>query len=229
MSRMTRRATTTGAPVALLTLGLALAGGCTNEPTGSMVRIAPPDPWAASLAQARERKDAYFRSDPGSPLLAQDLGSFRGLDYWAPDPRFYFVGRLELHAAPERFELTTTSGEVRPCEKVGWVSFGLEGREQRLQVYRLLDQPAVGGGADYFLPFMDATTGSETYPAGRYVELEGPQGGPYVLDFNTASNPWCAYGAVERYACPVTPQENRLSVRIEAGERGYRDRAAASG
>jgi uncharacterized protein len=212
-----------------LALGLAIAAGCARGPTGTMVRIPPPDPWAARLAEARERKDAYFRGNPASPLLEQDVPSFRGLDYWAPDPRFYFVGTLELYAAPERFELATTSGEVRPCERVGWVSFGLDGHEQRLQVYRLLDQPAEGGGADYFLPFMDGTTGSETYPAGRYVELEGPQGGPYVLDFNTASNPWCAYGAVERYTCPVTPSENRLSGRIEAGERGYRAHASASG
>ena len=220
MGRMTRRGGRRAATVAAV--ALALAAGCTSEPTGSMVRIAPPDPWAATLAEARERKDAYFRADPGSPLLAQDLGAFRGLDYWAPDPRFYFVGQVHLYVTPERFELATTSGEVRPCEKVGWVSFDVDGREQRLQVYRLLDQPEADGGADYFLPFMDATTGGETYPAGRYVELEGPPGGPYVLDFNTASNPWCAYGAVGKYACPVTPAENRLPVRIEAGERGYR-------
>jgi uncharacterized protein (DUF1684 family) len=69
---------------------------------------------------------------------------------------------------------------------------------------------------------MDGTTGQETYHAGRYVDLQGPEGGPFVLDFNLAYNPWCAYGAAERYVCPVTPPENRLAVRIEAGERGHR-------
>ena len=203
-----------------VTLGLAL--GCTAEPAGTMVPIPPPADWAEQLAGSRASKDEYFRSDPETPLLAQDVPGFGGLEYWDPDPRYYFVGQVHLYVQPERFEVATTSGVIRPCEKVGWLAFAIDGQVQRLQVYRLLDQKPVGGGAGFFLPFMDGTTGTETYPAGRYVELVGPEGGPYVLDFNTASNPWCAYGAVERYVCPVTPPENRLAVRIEAGERGYR-------
>ena len=54
------------------------------------------------------------------------------------------------------------------------------------------------------------------------MALQGSEGGPYILDFNLAHNPFCAYGAPERFACPRAPSENRLSVRIEAGERGYK-------
>ena len=89
----------------------------------------------------------------------------------------------------------------------------------------MLDNPQEGA-ADFFLAFTDETTGRETYPAGRYIELDGPPGGPYVLDFNLAYNPYCAYGRPERFACPRTPPENRLSVPIEAGERGYRSEDA---
>jgi len=195
--------------------------GCDSSAPTAMVTIPPPQDWEGEIAASRGAKDRQFKSDPNTPLLAEDVADFGSLDYWDPDPRFYFVGSINYYERPERFEIISTSGEVRPCEKVGWVAFDVGGQQQRLQVYRLLDVNAEGTAA-YFLPFMDGTTGAETYPSGRYVELVGPSGGPYVLDFNTTYNPLCAYGAPERYTCPVTPPENRLQVRIEAGERGFR-------
>ena len=103
-------------------------------------------------------------------------------------------------------------------EKIGYVSFELGDGTHTLQVYRLLDQPPTPDSPGFFLPFTDATSGEDTYPGGRYVELDGPEGGPYVLDFNRAHNPYCAYGAPERFACPVTPPANRLEIPIEVGE-----------
>ncbi|HXV76945.1 MAG TPA: DUF1684 domain-containing protein [Candidatus Polarisedimenticolaceae bacterium] len=205
--------------------GLVLAGlfGACGEPsTGMMVSIPPPDGWREQLEGSRSDKDEFFKTDPGSPLLPAETAAFDGLDYWEPNADYYHVGRVNLYLEPQKFDVVTTSGVIRPCAKVGWVGFRQGGQDHKLQVYRLLDQAPQQGGADYFLPFMDETTGEETYPAGRYVDLVGPEGGPYVLDFNTASNPWCAYGDVDRFVCPVTPPENRLPVRIEAGERGYR-------
>jgi len=205
----------------LLVFLLALAG-CGTQPSGALISIPPPEHWQEHLLSQRAEKDRYFGSDPQSPLTAEDLASFVGLEYWKPDAGYYFVGRVNSYLDPERFEIVSTSGKLRPCEKVGWVGFEIDGQQLRLQVYRMLDQEPLAGGRGFFLPFMDGTTGEETYPAGRYIELQGPEGGPFVLDFNTASNPWCAYGSPERYVCPVTPPENRLPVRIEAGERGYR-------
>jgi uncharacterized protein (DUF1684 family) len=95
-----------------------------------------------------------------------------------------------------------------------------EGGTRTLQVYRLLDLPERAGGDGLFLPFKDGTTGNETYSAGRYVDLQGPDGGPFVLDFNRAYDPSCAYGDASRFECPVTPKENTLTVRVTAGERG---------
>jgi uncharacterized protein (DUF1684 family) len=68
-----------------------------------------------------------------------------------------------------------------------------------------------------FVPFLDATSGTTTYGAGRYLDLDPEADGSYVLDFNLAYQPYCAYSAA--YSCPLTPHENRLAVRIEAGER----------
>ena len=68
-----------------------------------------------------------------------------------------------------------------------------------------------------FLPFLDATSGHETYGAGRYLDLEPDEDGTYAIDFNLAYHPSCVYSP--RFSCPLTPAENRLPVRIEAGER----------
>jgi len=201
------------------TMLVAGAAACGPSAGKAMVSVPPPAGWEDRIATARAERDRAFRGDPDTPLLPEDVVSFTGLDYWNADPKYRFVGELEIHDEVERFEITTTAGKVRECEKVGQVTFSVDGRRLTLQVYRLTDTGEAGG---LFLPFTDRTSGIETYPAGRYVDLQGEPGGLYVLDFNEAYNPSCAYGAPERFACPVAPRENRLDARIEAGERGYK-------
>ncbi len=196
--------------------------GCGQQSSGLMVSIEPPESWEEQLLEHRRAKDEDFRNDPETPLRAEDVEGFEGLEYWPPNPRVYFVGRVNLYYEPERFTIISTSGKERPAERAGWIGFEMEGQNLTLQVYRLLDRDPEEGSTGFFLPFMDGTTGKETYPSGRYVDLAGPRGGPYVMDFNLAYNPLCAYGSPERYICPVTPAENRLPPRIEAGEKGYR-------
>ena len=67
------------------------------------------------------------------------------------------------------------------------------------------------------MPFLDKTSGKESYGAGRYLDLDPEEDGTYVLDFNLAYHPSCVYDM--RFSCPLTPPENRPAVRIEAGER----------
>jgi uncharacterized protein (DUF1684 family) len=210
------------AATGVLLFAVALAG-CPGPETGQMVSVAPPPGWHDRLTRDRELKDRQYRSSPESPLLEADRAGFQGLSYWPADEAYYFLGPINFYPSPERFEIVATSGKQRPCERVGWVGIELHGTPQRLQVYRLLDSP---DPTSFFLPFMDATTGKETYPSGRYLELDGRVGGPYVIDFNRAHNPSCAYGDPGRFACPVTPAENRLGVVIEAGERGFHERGS---
>ena len=221
----------------LLPLLAWLTAACGSFGSGSMVPLLPPGNWEAELQQSRSFKDEAFRESPDTPLLASDVPEFAGLQYWDADAEYYYVGPIHVHTEKKRFDIVTTSGRSRPCERFGWIEFPVGGLPQTLQVYRLLDiGEGAGAGASLLLPFADGTTGKETYPAGRYVDLGGPVDelhvtkgwddrpisvGPYVLDFNRAYNPSCAYGAPERFACPVTPPENRLRVRVEAGERGF--------
>lgn len=209
-----------GVGAALLVAG---CGGVSGEP---MVSPAPPPGWEQELSRARAERDAQFRSDPETPLLPDDVAAFRGLEYWPPDPAWRFVGPIHKYERPARFTILSTTGKERPCENYGWIRFSVGSTECTLQVYRLLDIGEVRGVESLFLPFTDATTGKETYPAGRYVDLTEPEPGRYVLDFNRAYNPLCAYGNPSRYRCPVTPAENRLPLRVEAGERGYKRRSA---
>jgi uncharacterized protein (DUF1684 family) len=87
----------------------------------------------------------------------------------------------------------------------------VEGQEAQLTIYQ--------NENGYFLPFVDALAGKETYPAGRYLEPEELYGNHFLVDFNLAYNPYCAYN--EMWSCPITPAENRLKVPIRAGEKMF--------
>jgi hypothetical protein len=105
-------------------------------------------------------------------------------------------------------------GQLRDAQRAGTFRFQLGGSEQRLTGYRF----AEGDAESVFVPFLDQTSGSETYGAGRYLDLDpDPEDGTFVIDFNLAYHPSCVYDP--RFSCPLTPAENRLPVRIEAGER----------
>jgi uncharacterized protein (DUF1684 family) len=199
--------------------GLAALFSCDGSRV-TMSSIPAPQSWEHELAARRRAKDVTFASDPDSPIPVAQRAAFRSLNYFPLDPAWRYAGSVERYATPERMTIVTTRGTPRPCERWGRVTFAREGRVHTLQIYRLLDLPDRPGGEGLFLPFKDRTTGNETYAAGRYVDLEGPDDGPFVLDFNNAYNPSCAYGEPERFQCPVTPAENALSIEVRAGERG---------
>ncbi|HEX4826468.1 MAG TPA: DUF1684 domain-containing protein [Candidatus Polarisedimenticolaceae bacterium] len=203
-----------------LVAAVLLCAACGASDPSVMTPVPPPASWARDIATDRLAKDETFRTDADSPLPKAARSAFKGLPYYPLDPSWRYGGMLEPYEHPERMTIVTTTGEARPCERWGRVRFERDGRVLMLQVYRLLDLPARPGGAGLFLPFKDVTSGKETYAAGRYVDLEGDEGGPYTLDFNRAYDPSCAYGEPERFQCPRTPDENTLDVAVAAGERG---------
>jgi uncharacterized protein (DUF1684 family) len=172
--------------------------------------------YAAEVEAFRADKDAWFGSSPSSPLPHEARHGFTGLPYFAVDPALRFEDlSLEPYAgdAPSAFQIPTSDGQFRPAHRAGTFSFEREGATRRLTAY-VLD----GGDQDsLFVPFLDATSGRETYGAGRYLDIEPEPDETYVLDFNLAYHPYCVYA--EQYSCPLTPAENRVPVRIEAGER----------
>jgi len=168
------------------------------------------------VEHARSDKDAFFARSPDSPIPEPEREGFDGLRYFDVDPAY----RIEVPAlrdigeGTERsLEIQTSDGQLRPARRAGWLDFSLDDRPLSLMAYQL----AGGDEGGLFVPFRDATSGTETYGAGRYLDLEPEEDGSVVLDFNLAYNPWCAYS--DAWSCPLPPAENRLPVPVRAGER----------
>lgn len=169
----------------------------------------------SNLEQFRNMKDDFFKTHFQSPLSAEQKKNFTGLNYFPENDALRFTRELERYENPERIEMQTSKGEVRDYFKVGQIRFPVEGVETILQVYESEDN-----AGEYFVPFVDATAPQETYGAGRYLEPERGGADKLLVDFNAAYNPYCAFDP-RKWSCPLPPQENRLTVRIEAGEKNF--------
>jgi uncharacterized protein (DUF1684 family) len=164
----------------------------------------------------RADKDEYFRTSPGSPLPAAERGDFGGLPYFPVDEALRFERlTLEQYAGkePTSFEIPTSDGKLKPAQRAGTFRFEVHGVPSSLTAYTFAGESA----ESVFVPFLDGTSGRESYGAGRYLDLDREADGTYTIDFNLAYHPSCVYDI--KFSCPLTPAENRLPVRIEAGER----------
>ena len=164
----------------------------------------------------RADKDEFFRTSRGSPLPEAERGKFQGLPYYAVDETLRIDGlTLEPYTGtePTMFAIPTSDGKLKPAERAGTFRFEVQGVPGALTAYTF-----EGDTADnVFVPFLDATSGKESYGAGRYMDIDREEDGTYTIDFNLAYHPSCVYDM--KFSCPLTPAENRLPVRIEAGER----------
>src|SRR5260370_6008296 len=162
----------------------------------------------------RVEKDSFFRSDMESPIPSSDRSSFKGLNYFTHDEGYLVTSKLERFDSPKHIIMATSTGTRQPYLRYGAFTFEIKGHSVKLIVYKSAEDPYARG---LFLPFSDETSCDETYAAGRYLDLEERGGDDYELDFNMAYNPYCAYS--EDYTFPITPVENRLPVKILAGEK----------
>jgi uncharacterized protein (DUF1684 family) len=169
--------------------------------------------FAKSLAEFRATKDEAFREadSPVPPGRRSDLL-----------PLAYFPGSIDYRVpavlrAEERrvtLEMPTSTGERRLMQRVGTLEFSLKGQSLTLGAFTEASAPNMDR---LFVPFVDLTSGTETYPAGRYLDLDRTRTGIYLVDFNRAYNPYCYYNPT--YDCPYPPRENRLKVPVRAGEK----------
>ena len=178
--------------------------------------------WQKEIKQLRAEKDEWMRTSPYSPIPHEIRHDMKGLDYFPPDARYRFVLRLSVYPNPERLRMATSKGQERDYLRYGSFEFEIEGKTQRLQVYKAVpahQREIIDGVESLFVPFRDTTSGKESYGAARYIDLEMSSSGVYVLDFNLAYNPYCAYS--EDYVCPFPPPENWMKVPIMAGEKNF--------
>ena len=162
--------------------------------------------------QFRANKDEFFELDPHSPLTSEQKGSFMGLKYFPVDEDLIFELEIKKFEDQKMIQMQTSTGDLRTFVRYGRLHFKVEGVEASLIVY--------SNEYGFFIPFVDAQAGKETYGAGRYLDPELDEDGKLILDFNLAYNPYCAYN--ELYSCPIPPAENRLSVAIKAGEKNFK-------
>jgi len=163
----------------------------------------------SELDMFRAEKNEFFGSHPQSPIKREDRKNFKGLNYFPENDALRLEVLVDEFPNKEEFVMQTTTGNVQHYERFGSFSFEIDGQTVKLTIYR--------SEHGFILPFVDSLAGTETYPAGRYLEPDPLPGGRFFIDFNLAYNPYCAYN--DMYSCPITPSENRLKVPIRAGEK----------
>jgi uncharacterized protein len=199
---------------AILAAVLALAAACSSRP--------PDDPksYVARIAAERATKDQQFQRS-NDPVPASKKGEFLPLAYFPIDPDYNVLAALKPATEEQTLMMPTSSGQPRKMRRVGTLEFTLKGQPTSLSAFVEVGAPDINR---LTVMFSDMTSGTETYAAGRYIDLDRTASGIYELDFNKAYHPYCVYNA--SYECPYPPPENRLKVPIHAGEK-LKDKARA--
>jgi uncharacterized protein (DUF1684 family) len=137
--------------------------------------------------------------------------AFAGLKYFPIDEQYRVTARFVPYDSTKKIAVPNILGDTEEESSPGYVEFTLNGRKCRLD--------PVSAGDQLFFIFRDLTSGKTTYPSGRFLYTDLPKNGEVVLDFNKAVNPPCAFTPFA--TCPLPPRQNRLPVRVEAGELRY--------
>ena len=134
---------------------------------------------------------------------------FSGLAYFQPNPDLLFTVEPE-QVEPTEVTIETTTGDARTHHRIATATIDIEDTDVTLALYST-------GHDSLFLPFRDATSGGESYGAGRYLDILPNEDGTITIDFNYAYAPFCAYS--DQYSCALPPHENWMTVSVQAGER----------
>jgi uncharacterized protein (DUF1684 family) len=168
------------------------------------------------LSEFRREKDRFFAADQQSPLTPDQQRHFHGLSYFPENPDLRLEVTVEEFPHKDTIQMQTSTGGVQTYTRFGKFTFEVDQQQAELTLY--VSQ------SGFFLPFADSLAGTETYGAGRYLEPEPLGRNKFLVDFNLAYNPYCAYN--DQWTCPLTPPENRLKVPIRAGEKIFHEQEA---
>jgi len=144
---------------------------------------------------------------------APTLKNFAGIDMFPVDESWRVEATWTAHPTPQSFDIQTVIGTIDKMPNPGYATFTRDGHEYK--IYPVIEE----GSDDLFIIFADRTSGKETYGPGRFVYAKPPENGKITIDFNKSYNPPCALNAFS--TCPLPPPENRLDLRVTAGEKKY--------
>jgi hypothetical protein len=195
-------------------LGVVLAAALVAAACSSGPSAPDEGSYVEKITAERTSKERMFRESPDSPIPAGKQSELLPLNYFPVDSGYSTPAVLRLSEDRPQFEMPTSTGKLRKMQRVGVLEFTLKGEPLSLGAFVEAGTARI---RQLFVPFSDLTTGTETYAAGRYLDLEPTGTGLYEIDFNRAYNPYCAYN--ESYDCPYPPPSNRLKVPVRAGER----------
>ena len=185
---------------------LLLASACSSKPPDE------PKDYVGKIAAERAAKDAAFAAGD-DPIPKGRHAEFLPLAYFPIDPAYTTPGVLKPIDDKTIVEMPTSTGANRKMRRVGSLEFTLKGKAMKLIAF---NEVGTDPGS-LFVAFSDLTSGTETYAAGRFMDLSRNATGIYEVDFNRAYIPYCYYNPT--YECPYPPAENRLKIPIRAGER----------
>jgi len=140
---------------------------------------------------------------------------FAGIDRFDIDPSWRVEAKWEAYDPPHQIEEANILGQIDKVTVPGAATFEHGGKTYKVEP--MLENP---GDTELFLVFADRTSGKETYGAARFLYAAAPKDGKLILDFNKAYNPPCAFTPFA--TCPLPTQQNRLDMRVTAGEKKYR-------
>jgi uncharacterized protein len=170
-------------------------------------------PYTEEIVAWRNMKDGFMRSAE-SPVPPERRSTFPALQYFAIDETFRVPAALSVARGEDVMEMSTSTGTRRAMRRIGTLAFTLHGQSLTLTAFTEASDTTL---QRLFVPFGDTTNGTETYRAGRYLDLDRTATGLYDLDFNRAYHPFCLFNPT--YECPIPPRENQLTVAVRAGER----------
>lgn len=150
-------------------------------------------------------------------LNADEIKVFGGLNYFDFDTTYQLEAIFSKDKGP-KFEMPTSTDRKPIYRQFGTLSFEINEKTEVLVVYQNIELSKSKEYQNYlFVPFRDENSGNETYGGGRYLDIQKQKGKNWIIDFNLAYNPYCAYSY--RYSCPIPPEENTLTIPIDAGEK----------
>jgi uncharacterized protein (DUF1684 family) len=173
--------------------------------------------YAKVIQKEREDKDHFMKTSSASPF-ADSVGNYTELNYFPANQKYRLNADLEEIESKKVLILPTSDGKSTRYLEYAHAVFKLDGTENKILILEVMEEGPERG--KLFLSFADATSGNETYGAGRYLDIKKVPGSTAItLDFNLAYNPYCAYS--DRFSCPFPPKENVLRVAIPVGEKSY--------
>lgn len=175
-----------------------------------------------AVEKFQKELNAEYADAKTSPLMADDLATFKSLDFYPINEKFKVTARFVRTKKEKPFEMKTSTDRKPLYVKYGEAYFTIDGSDFKLNIYRNIELSKKAEYKDYlFLPFSDLTCGNESYIGGKYIDMKTPKGETIVIDFNTSYNPYCAYN--HKYSCPKVPIENDLNIEIKAGVKKFHD------